>query len=109
MDHPATKRRRRVRDRLIDRAGTENPRLKRYELSNLMLLVDDDLRETALALGGIESFLARALALLEKADVGADELAALADDGLLSDRLDYLGETLGSLRLRVSQIAEHLR
>ena len=64
-----------MRDRLVDRDGTENPRLRRYELCNLMLFVDDDLRETALAIGGIEGFLTAALALLEKEDLDAAELS----------------------------------
>src|SRR5438046_194609 len=85
---------RRMRDRMVEREGTANPRLRRYELQYLLLFVDDDLRETALALGGIESFLAHALALLERADVAPGELAALADDGEVLDKLDSLGDTL---------------
>src|SRR6185295_7903508 len=42
---------RRLRDRLVDRSGTANPALsRRHELQNLLLFIDDDLRETALAL-----------------------------------------------------------
>jgi len=100
---------RRARDRLVEREGTSNPRLRRYELQNQLLFLDDDLRETALALGGIESFLAHALALLEKTDVAPAELAALADDGEVLDRLDYLGETLASLRRRMGLIAHTLK
>ena len=41
---------RRMRDRLVDRDGITNPGLaERYELQNLLLLVDDDLRQTARA------------------------------------------------------------
>jgi hypothetical protein len=100
---------RRLRDRLVDREGTENPRLRRYELSNLLLFLDDDLRETALAIGGIEGFLTAALALLEKEDLDAAELQALAGSQDVLDRLDYLGENLVSLRRRMGLIAETLK
>ena len=100
---------RRLRDRLVDRDGTQNPRLRRYELANLLLFVDDDLRETALAIGGIETFLTAALALLEKEDLDATELQALAGNADVLDRLDYLGETLASLRRRMGLIAETLK
>ncbi|HJZ86627.1 MAG TPA: hypothetical protein VKN99_15725 [Polyangia bacterium] len=100
---------RRLRDRLVAREGTANPTLLRYELQNLLLFVDDDLRETALALGGIESFLTHALAVLEKEDVVPDELAALACDANVLDRLDYLGETLSNLRRRMGLIAQTLK
>ena len=98
-----------MRDRLVDREGTQNPRLRRYELANLMLFVDDDLRETALAIGGIEGFLTAALALLEKEDLDADELSSLAGDEEILERLDYLGETVASLRRRMGLIADSLK
>ena len=100
---------RRLRDRLVDRDGTQNPRLRRYELSNLLLFVDDDLRETALAIGGIEGFLTAALELLEKEDLEAWELSALAGNADVLDRLDVLGETLASLRRRMGLIAATIK
>jgi hypothetical protein len=109
MDALPKVRGRRLRDRLVERDGTQNPRLRRYELANLLLFVDDDLRETALAIGGIEGFLTAALALLEKEDLEAGELAALASGDEVLDRLDYLAETLGSLRRRMGLIAQSLR
>jgi hypothetical protein len=105
----ANRKRRRLRDRLVDREGTHNPRLRRYELANLMLFVDDDLRETALAIGGIEGFLTAALALLEKEDLDAGELEALAGNADVLERLDYLGETVSSLRRRMGLIADSLK
>ena len=64
--------RRRLRDQLVERNGTENPTLKeRHSLTNQLLLVDDDLRECALALGSVEKFLAAALALLDDQNVTA--------------------------------------
>ncbi|HZS40047.1 MAG TPA: hypothetical protein VFF06_24610 [Polyangia bacterium] len=95
-----------MRDRLVERDGTANPQLaERHELSNQILLIDDDLRETALALGGIEHFLADALALLESEEVSARKLATLATDGDILDRLDTLSETLQSLRRSLAAVA----
>lgn len=98
--------RRRLRDRLVEREGTANPQLSdRHELSNQILLIDDDLRETALALGGIERFLTDALGLLESEEVSARQLASLATDGDILDRLDTLSETLQSLRRSLAAVA----
>ncbi len=97
---------RRLRDRLLDRDGRSNPSLgNRYELQNLLLLVDDDLSETALSISGIETFLADALALLDSPKVRASELASLARDEDILSRLDTLTDTLQSLRRRLSTIA----
>jgi hypothetical protein len=101
---------RRLRDRLVAREGTANPVLAaRYELQNLLLLLDDDLRETALALGSIEGFLAAALELIERADVTAEELARLAGDADILERLDTLGDALASLRRRMVTAAHALK
>jgi hypothetical protein len=102
--------RRRLRDRLVEREGTANPQLaERRELANQLLLVDDDMREAALAIGSIERFLADALALLDGDDVNARELLRLATDGDVLDRLDTLSETFQSLRRRLGTIAETMR
>jgi hypothetical protein len=101
--------RRRLRDRLLERDGTANPALtERYALTNQLLLVDDDLRECALALSSVEKFLAEALALLDNESVSASELAALASDGDSLDQLDNLAETLTMLRRRLLAIASGL-
>jgi hypothetical protein len=101
--------RRRLRDQLASRPGTLSGALAgRPDLQNHLLLVDDDLRETALALGGIERFLAHALSLIEKPDLTREELAVLAgDDGVL-DQIDTLSENLANLRRRMVQIASSL-
>ena len=99
---------RRLRDRLAEREGTRNPRLRRYELQDLVLFLDDDLRETALAIGGIESFLGEALALLEREDVARGQIAALAGDQAVADRLELLEKTMTSLRRRMARLAEAL-
>ena len=101
--------RRRLRDRLVERDGTRNPRLvERYELTNQLLLVDDDLRETALALVDCEKFLGDALALLDSDQVSAERLMQLAkrDDTLAS--LDHLADSLMQLRRRLGFIAHVL-
>ncbi len=102
--------RRRLRDRLVEREGTGNPALKeRYALTNQLLLVDDDLRECALALGSVEGFLAQALDRLEDERVTAADLARLASDGDALDELDRLAETLTSLRRRLLSIASNIK
>jgi hypothetical protein len=102
--------RRRLRDRLVEREGTANPVLtERYALQNQLLLIDDDLRETALAMGALETFLADALNLLEDERVSAADLAHLASDGETLDRLDTLAETLTTLRRRLLAIASNIK
>jgi hypothetical protein len=101
--------RRRLRDRMAERDGTDNPTLtRRYELQNLLLLIDDDLRETARAMGGIERFLADALRSLDDEEVRATELLRLAGDGDVLERMDTLCESLASLRRRFGAIARSL-
>ena len=101
--------RRRLRDRLPDRE-TSNPSLSQhFELRNLLLFLDDDVRESAKALGRVEGYLGRALALLDKGDVTAEELDALADEQAIFDDLHTLVDTLGSLRSRMGKVASTLR
>jgi hypothetical protein len=102
--------RRRLRDRLVEREGTANPALtERYALQNQLLLIDDDLREVALAMGSVEKFLTEALGLLEDESVTAGDLAQLAGDGETLDRLDSLAETLTTLRRRLIAIASQIK
>jgi hypothetical protein len=101
---------RRFRDRLLERTGTDNPALaERHLLANQLLLIDDDLRQTALALGAVEQFLGAALELLESPEVSAGDLATLASDGDALDKLDELSETVESLRRRLLAVASNLR
>lgn len=101
--------RRRTRDRIADRE-TNNPALsQRFELRNLLLFLDDDVRESAKALVRVEGYLGRALALLDKGDVSADELEALSDEQAIFDDLHTLVDTLGSLRSRMGKVASTLR
>jgi hypothetical protein len=100
---------RRVRDRIGRRERIRNRCLViKHELRNLLLFIDDDLRETATALGGIESFIVQAQELIEKEGVTPAELRGLAADLGVDGQLDYLGESLASLRRRMCQVADKL-
>ncbi|HEY3355273.1 MAG TPA: hypothetical protein VGQ83_18630 [Polyangia bacterium] len=80
----------------------------RHELRNLLLFVDDDLRETTTALDGIERFLVQAQDLIESEHVSAEQLRQLAGDAAIDGQVEYLGEALTSLRRRMGQIADKL-
>ena len=100
--------RRRTRDRLPDRETT-NPALAHADLKNLLLFLDDDVRESAKALVRVERYLGRALALLDDGKVTADELESLAGEQAIFDDLHTLVDTLGSLRGRMGKVASTLR
>jgi hypothetical protein len=97
--------RRRMRDRIASLDRTDNPSLKRRELANLVLLVEDDLRETALALGQIEQYLGAAMTLLEQPELDGDQIATMASDARVSWRLDALADNITNLRHRMASIA----
>jgi hypothetical protein len=100
---------RRARDRIGRRTRIRNRTLVcRHELKNLLLFVDDDLRETASALGGIERYLVTAQDLIEREDVTPTELRSLAGDVGVDGQVEFLGEALTSLRRRLHQIADKL-
>jgi len=80
----------------------------RSELTNLVLFLADDLRESALAVGGIESFLVRAQKLLEDPGLSADDLRAVVDDPTLAERCELLADALDSLRKSMRRIHESL-
>jgi hypothetical protein len=99
---------RRLRDRLRDH-DTENERLAdQHGLTNHLLLFDDDVRETAAALGDIEAYLVRALAVLERQDLTRRDLERLAADIEVESRIAALDDTLASLRHRLHAIAKSL-
>lgn len=105
-------RRARIRDRLMDRAtqpqaGRSLTHVRNVE--NLMLFVDDDLRETALALTRIEDFLGRTLALLEMPHPRRQDVADVAADISVLDHLDQLNETLESLRRRLATLHANMK
>lgn len=100
-------RRRRLRDRLEGGEVALSPSLQRSELLNSLLFCDDDLRQTARTLEGIESFVLQAARLLEKPDIQREEVMAL----LLQDveeRVDELSESLTSLQRGLRAIAAGL-
>ena len=109
----ASGRRARARDRLMDRASqphVPNAKLVGVEnVENLLLFVDDDLRETALAIHKIEGFLLRTLGLLEATDLRREDVRAVASDTSVLDHVDLLNETLESLRRRLARLAARMR
>src|SRR5262245_23494586 len=100
---------RRARDRILSGETLPSPLLRaRHDLKNLVLFLADDLRESALAVGGIEAFLVRAQRLLEKPDVSAAELRTCLDDRLVLERFELLADALGSLRRSMAMIHDSL-
>lgn len=97
--------RRRLRDRMADRDTDQARHTGRADIANLLLLIDDDLQETAAAMNGIEGFLAEALALLDGEALSADELLGLCRDDDVLERMDTLAETLQTLRRRFGALA----
>jgi hypothetical protein len=101
---------RRARDRILAGQTDASPRLReRHELQNLILFLGDDLRSSALAVGGIESFLIRAQELLEKPDLSTDELRHLVEDDTVLERFDLLWDALSSLRRSMGLIHDTLK
>jgi hypothetical protein len=101
--------RRRKNDRLPERQTT-NPKLaSKAELKNLLLFVDDDVRESGKAMVRVEKYLQRTLALLDAPEVTSDELQALAREQAIFDDLHTLVDTLASLRAQMGKVASSLR
>ena len=105
----ASGRRARARDRLMDRASqpyAPHPGLRKsHDVENLLLFIDDDLRETALSMERIERYLISTLDLLEGETLCPDEIHAIAGDEEVLDHLDQLNETIESLRRRINRLA----
>lgn len=106
-------RRARARDRLMDRATqphAHNAALSGVDnVENLLMFVDDDLRETALAIHHIEHFLLRTLGLLESDDLRREHVHAVASDTSVLEHVDMLNETLESLRRRLARLSARMR
>ncbi len=101
---------RRARDYILAGRTDPSPALRaRHELENLLLFLSDDLREAALAVGGIESFLFRARSLLEQSEPSPDELRRLVEDREVVERFDLLSDALGSLRRSMALIHDKLK
>jgi hypothetical protein len=106
-------RRARARDRLLDR-GVQPTRvgdaLERVrDIENLLLFIDDDIRETALAMQRIEEYLAKTMQTLDHPGVQREHVIALAGDKRVLDHLDRLGETLESLRRRLARLSSSMK
>jgi hypothetical protein len=99
---------RRARDRILAGQTRTSPVLQRAELTNLVLFLGDDLRESALAVGGIESFLVRAQKLLEDPALTPEDLRSVVDDPTLAERFELLADALDSLRKSMRRIHESL-
>jgi len=97
----------------MDRAVRDYPESKAlarvHSIQNLLLFIDDDLRETGLALQSIENYLLRTLDLLEAPAIAREQVHAIASDTIVLDHIDMLTETLENLRRRLSQLASNLR
>ncbi len=103
----------RARDRLMDRAtrtyAVSETLSHARGVENLVLFIDDDLRETGLALGSVETYLVEILKLLEAPKMSREEVHALAADTQVLDHVDMLVETLETLRRRLAKLASSLR
>src|SRR5690606_21936179 len=91
----------RARDRLMDRATRDYPETDVFRgvrnAENLLLFIDDDLRETGMALGHVESYLIEILRMLESPRVRREDVHALATDTRVLDHVDMLVENLETL------------
>lgn len=109
-DRRISGRRARARDRLMDRANQDyppNPALANLrDVENLLLFIDDDLRETALAMERIEKYLLSTLGVLDGTSLDRDDIYSLATDPSVLEQVDLLNETLESLRRRMARLAK---
>lgn len=75
------------------------------QVENLLLFIDDDLRETALSMERIERYLLSTLDMLEGDVLVREQIEALATDEEVLEQIDLLNENLESLRRRVARLA----
>jgi hypothetical protein len=96
----------------MDRASqpyAPNPALAQLEhVENLLLFIDDDLRESALSMERIERYLVATLDMLEGDRLEPAHVEALAGNEEVLDQIDALNESLESLRRRVARLARLL-
>ncbi len=78
------------------------------ELSNLLYFVGDDLREAALAVGGIEAFLVQVEELLAKPRFTASDVEQLNRYVEVAQRVEHLGDSLDSLCRSLFRLREGL-
>lgn len=103
----------RARDRLMDRATRPTPESDALShvrgLQNLVLFIDDDLRETGMSLGKVEGYLVEILKLIEQPRITREDVHALASDTRVLEHVDTLVESLETLRARLGKLAASLR
>ena len=101
---------RRARDRLLDEtsAAPKLQKLRSEEVKNLAMFLGDDLRESAVAMGGLENFLVHAQKALAEKDLSAGELRALVQDDEVVARLELLSDAISSLRQSMSRIYQEI-
>lgn len=96
----------------MDRATRDYPETDVFRgvrnAENLLLFIDDDLRESALSMERIERYLVATLDLLEGDRLDRSEVEALAGNEDVLDQIDALNESLESLRRRVARLARLL-
>lgn len=97
----------------MDRATRPHPQnaalIGVSNVENLLLFVDDDLRETALAIHHIERFLLRTLGLLEAPTLRREDVQSVAGDTSVLDHIDMLNETIESLRRRLARLSARMK
>lgn len=97
----------------MDRASREYPESDAlrgvHDVENMMLFVDDDLREAGVAMSKVEGYLVQVLRLLEAPRISREDVHALAQDTRVLDDVDALVETLETLRRRLARLAGNLR
>ncbi len=102
-------RRRRLRDRLEGEGAVRlSPVLRQPALVNPMLNCEDDLRQTARELEGLERFLLEATRVLEKGDLTREDLVQLLSEDV-DARVDALADALSSLRKSLQRIGGELK
>ena len=107
---PRTGEGRRARDKNLTGELMTGRRLQvNTHLKNLTLFLSDDLRESALALSGIEALLNHARNTLERPDLCAEDLRAIVDDRNNVERLELLWDALSSLLKSMSSMHDCLQ
>ena len=107
---PRTGAGRRARDRILaGEAGPGRALRQRPDLANLILFLDDDLRESAIAMGGIEAFLLEAQRVLQQSSLAPDDLARLVEEARVNERIALLEDALASLRRSMNLICATLK
>lgn len=103
---------RRARDRLLRGEPSGSPAFaeRSSHLDNLLHFVGDDIREAALSVAGVESYLVQVQEVLARAEVGHRDLEPLVTTCDLEERITELDGALASLlgslnRLRVELVA----